>query len=42
MARNTGYLEYGVQEIIVDKTWNEILKEAKNKKGETVWEQETM
>ena len=36
MARNAGYLEYGVQEIIVDKTWNEILKEARKEKGERI------
>ena len=28
MTRNT-YLEYGVNEIVIDKTWRQILKEAK-------------
>lgn len=28
MARNT-YLEYGISEIVVDKTWRQIVKEAK-------------
>jgi len=28
MARNT-YLEYGISEIVIDKTWKQIVKEAK-------------
>jgi hypothetical protein len=32
MARNAGYLEYGVREIIVDETWKQILKEAKGER----------
>lgn len=33
MASDAGYLEYGVQEIIADKTWDEIVDEAKGGKG---------
>jgi hypothetical protein len=29
MARKTPVLEYGVREIIIDKTWKQIVKEAK-------------